>query len=218
MDESDVTMIDDKMASASAGWRRHIGRLLPGSIKRFLIRCYWSGKQLAEDCQEYSAEIVGHVPSHAFRLWWFRHICRMRIGRHSSIHRRCRMQAPWRITIGNHSVINCGVLLDGRRGLKIGDNVNISEGVVTLTLQHDIDAPDFALEGGPIEVDEYVFVGAYARILPGVSIGRGAVVAAGAVATRDVAPYAVVGGVPAHFIRERSHDLSYSSEWRKRLG
>jgi maltose O-acetyltransferase len=128
------------------------------------------------------------------------------------------MYAPWRISIGDHSVVNYGVLLDGRSGLTIGNCVSISEGTVTLTLQHDVDDPGLGLEGGPIELGDYVFVGAYARILPGVSVGKGAVVAAGALVTHAVPPFAVVGGVPARYMRERTHDLAYSPEWRKRLG
>lgn len=191
---------------------------LPRPAKRLLLSCYWWSKSLVEDLQDYAAELVGQVPSHAIRLWWYRHVCRARIGQHSSIHRHCRMYHPNRIRIGNHSVINYGVLLDGRQGLYIGDNVSISEGTVILTLGHDVDDPEFALKGAPVTIEDYVFVGAYARILPGVTIGEGAVVGAGAVVTRDVAPYTVVGGVPAHYIRDRARNLTYQLEYRKRFG
>jgi acetyltransferase-like isoleucine patch superfamily enzyme len=211
-------MTGDATRLGSPTWRRRIGRLLPGSIRRFLIRSYWSCKQLVEDSQEYSAELVGHVPSHALRLWWYRHICGMRIGHRSSIHRQCRMYAPWRITIGNHSVINHGVLLDGRCGLEIGANASISEGTVILTLGHDVDAPDFALEGGAVSIGNQVFIGSYARILPGVSIGEGAVVGVGSVVVRDVEPFAVVAGAPARFLRSRRGDLVYELDYRKRFG
>jgi maltose O-acetyltransferase len=61
-------------------------------------------------------------------------------------------------------------------------------------------------------------VGTRALILPGVTIGEGAVVAAGAVVTRDVEPYTIVGGVPARFLRQRSRDLEYELNYRKRFG
>jgi putative colanic acid biosynthesis acetyltransferase WcaF len=187
-------------------------------LKRFLIYCYWYWRQFWEDWQDYSAELAGYVPSHAFRLWWYRSVCRMQIGPHSSIHRRCRAYRPHQIAIGDHSVINYCVLLDGRRGLKIGDNVSISEGTSILTLGHDIDAPDFALAGGHVTIGDRVFIGSFVRILPGVSIGEGAAVGAGSVVVHDVAPYTLVAGAPARFIRDRRRKLTYQLDYRKRFG
>ncbi len=199
-----------------AGYRW--ARKLPNPVKRRLLAWYWKCKWLIEDLQDYSAEMVGHVPSHAVRLWWYRHVCHTTIGRRSSIHRCCRMYHPHRITIGKHSIINYGVLLDGRRGLTIGNNVSISEGTVILTLGHDVDAPDFALKGARVTIGDRAFVGAYARILPGVTVGEGAVVAAGAVVVGDVAPYTLVAGVPARFVRDRARGLDYQLDHRKRFG
>jgi len=110
------------------------------------------------------------------------------------------------------------VLLDGRRGLEIGNNVNISEGVLIFSLHHDLSSPDFAASGGPVIIGDHVFIGARAIILPGVQIGRGGVVAAGAVVTKDVAPLSIVGGVPAHTIGARPDVLTYSLNYRKFLG
>jgi acetyltransferase-like isoleucine patch superfamily enzyme len=193
-------------------------RRLPPPAKRFILACYWPLKALVEDWQEYAAEMVGHVPFHAFRLFWYRHVSRMRIGSGSSIHRHCRIYSPSRVAIGDHAVINYDVLLDGRRGLEIGDNVSISEGTVLLTLAHDVDDPGLALEGAPVTIGSYVFVGARALILPGVTVGEGAVVAAGAVVTRDVPPYAVVAGVPARRVRDRARPLTYELNHKKRFG
>lgn len=190
----------------------------PDPVKKAILARYWPAKSLVEDVQDYAAEMVGHVPCHAFRLWWYRHICGVQIGSRSSVHRRCRMYRPSRIVIGSGSIINYGVLLDGRSGLLIGDNVSISEGTVILTLGHDIDDPGFGLQGERVCIEDYSFVGSYARILPGVRIGEGAVVGVGAVVTKDVAPYTIVGGVPARYIRDRSRDLRYQLNHRKRFG
>ena len=191
---------------------------LPPPVKRLLLRVYWPLRALLDDAQDYTSELVGHVPCHGLRLWWYRHVCGVKLGKWSSIHRHCRMYRPYRITIGSHTVVNYGVLLDGRRGLRIGDNVSVSEGTVILTLGHDVDDPDSMLKGAPVVLEDRVFVGAYARILPGVTVHEGAVVAAGAVVTRDVAPYTLVAGVPARYVRDRARDLRYQLTYRKTFG
>jgi len=81
------------------------------------------------------------------------------------------------------------------------------------TLQHDMESPSFDAVGAPVIIEDYVYIGPRAIILPGVRIGYGAVVGAGAVVTKDVPPYAVVGGVPAKFIHERNHDLDYTPDF-----
>ena len=204
--------------SPDARFARWARKVTPASVRRLVVGLYWRLRALVEDLQEYTGELVGYVPCHRLRLWWYRHACRARIGPGASIHRRCRVYAPHRITIGARSVVNCGVLLDGRRGLQIGDNVSISEGTVILTLGHDVDDPGFGLKGAPVTIGDRAFVGAYARILPGVAVGEGAVVGAAALVTRDVAPYTVVGGVPARYIRDRSRNLCYELSYRKRFG
>jgi len=102
--------------------------------------------------------------------------------------------------------------LDGRDTLKIGDHVDIASQVLIYNSEHDIHGEDFyADKTAPVEIGDYVFVGPRAIILPGVKIGKGAVVAAGAVVTKDVTEYKIVGGVPAHEIGERqAKDLHYN--------
>jgi acetyltransferase-like isoleucine patch superfamily enzyme len=199
-----------------AGYRW--ARLLPQPFKERILKIYWPLKSWLEDWQDFSAESIGRVPSHALRLWWLRSICGMRIGSRSSVHRCCRFYRPGLIRIGDHSVINYGVLLDGRRGIEIGNNVSISEGSVILTLGHDIDDPAFGLQGGKVTVEDYVFIGSFARVLPNVRIMEGGVVAAGSVVTHDVEPYTVVGGAPARYIRPRERNLTYQLDFRKRFG
>ncbi|MBU0618845.1 hypothetical protein KKD62_01265 [Patescibacteria group bacterium] len=82
--------------------------------------------------------------------------------------------------------------------------------VMIFNSQHDVEAEDFKTVVKPVEINDYVFVGPRAIVLPGVKIGRGAVVAAGAVVTKDVEPMTVVGGVPAKPIRKRGvKELNY---------
>lgn len=183
-------------------------------MKRFLNALYWLGY----DARDFVAETVGWCPSHYVRTMLYRNLLRIHIGPDSSIHRSCRFYSPSGVRIGANSIINRDVVLDGRRRLTIGDNVSVSEGVAIFSLEHDPDSPDFLNRGAPVTISDYVFVGARAIILPGVTVGRGAVIAAGAVVTHDVAPYAIVGGVPARPIGERSRDLHYQLNYRKFLG
>ena len=101
------------------------------------------------------------------------------------------------------------------RPLKIGNNVSIAGEVRMYTMQHDIDDPDFHEVGAPVVIDDYAVIGTRVTLLPGVHIGKGAVVASGAVVTHDVEPYSVVGGVPAKHIRYRSKDLRYTLKFAR---
>lgn len=192
----------------------HLFQRLPTPAKRLMSRTYW----VARDVVDYLAELTGRLPSHDLRLALYRHLFRVRIGHHTSIHRGCRLYHPPRVQIGNHSVINRDVLLDGRMGITIGNNVSVSEAVCLFTLEHDLNSPTFDNCGAPITVSDYVFIGSRAIILSGVSVGRGAAIGAGSVVTGDVEPYAIVAGVPARLVGKRSQDLAYELCYRKMLG
>jgi len=116
---------------------------------------------------------------------------------------RFELRRPRRIHIGKGTVVGDRCELDGREGLNIGQNVNISSEVKIYTLQHDYRLPGFPNIGGPVTVEDYAWLSTRCIILPGVTVGRGAVVAAGAVVTKDVAPLTVVGGIPATVIAQR---------------
>jgi len=160
--------------------------------------------------------LVSAIPCHAFRLWAFRALG-AKIGCQASIHLGCSFYQIQSLDVADNTVINQRVVLDARSGLTIGSNVSISEQAMIYTLQHDLDSPDFVVAGGPVVIEDYVFVGPRAIILPGTRLGKGCVVAAGAVVTADVEPYAVVAGVPARKVRLRSRDLSYKLDYRRSL-
>ena len=106
------------------------------------------------------------------------------------------------IRLGNNVFINSGCCFQDQGGIFIGDGCLIGHQVVIATLNHDLD-PD--RRGGmypaPVVLGSNVWVGAHATILAGVKVGDNAVIAAGAVVTKDVPANAVVGGVPAKLIR-----------------
>lgn len=151
----------------------------------------------------------GLVPSHFFRLLMYK-LGGLKIGKGSKIHIGARFFYPENITIGKGSIIGDNIFLDGRDNLTIGNHVDIASSVMIYNSEHDINSEDFQAIIAPVKIGDYVFIGPRAIILPGVNIGKGAVIAAGAVVTKDVADFAIVGGVPAQVIGERKQkDLHY---------
>jgi acetyltransferase-like isoleucine patch superfamily enzyme len=152
--------------------------------------------------------LISRLPFHTVRILLLRSV-KARIGSRVGIYRGFEVRSPWKLSIGNSSIIGHKALLDARMGLTIGSNVNLSNEVMIWTLHHDYNSPEFAQTGQQVIIEDYAWVCSRAIILPGVTIGKGAVVAAGAVVTSNVLPYTVVGGVPAKQIATRNHDLSY---------
>lgn len=110
--------------------------------------------------------------------------------------------------MGDHVTVNPFSVLYGHGGLRIGSNVLIAAHVIIIPANHRFDRADILIrkQGESrlgITIGDDVWIGAGARILDGVTIGTGCVVAAGAVVTRDVQPYSVVAGVPARTIKRR---------------
>ncbi|NYB72966.1 sugar O-acetyltransferase [Sedimentibacter hydroxybenzoicus DSM 7310] len=107
------------------------------------------------------------------------------------------------ISIGKNVFINSGCRFQDQGGITIGDGSLIGHNVVMATLNHDL-SPDKRrdMHPAPIVIGKSVWIGANATILAGVSIGDGAVIAAGAVVTKDVQSNTVVGGVPARLIKK----------------
>lgn len=122
---------------------------------------------------------------------------------------------PRLLEIDANTVIGPGCILDARGGITIGRNVNISGGATFQTGTHDVDSPTFEAAFLPIVVKDRAWIAQNAFVLPGVTIGEGAVVAARCVVTKDVAPYTVVGGAPARRLRDRSHELTYELLYRR---
>jgi len=145
---------------------------------------------------------AGFVPFHFFRRFCYR-LGGVKIGRGSTIHMWARFYQPKNIEIGEDTIIGDHCFLDGRAPLKIGSHTAIASQVLIYNSEHDIQADDFRPVEERVEIGDYCFIGARAIILPGVKIGRGAVVASGAVVTKDAAEKTVVGGVPAKKIGNR---------------
>jgi acetyltransferase-like isoleucine patch superfamily enzyme len=128
-------------------------------------------------------------------------------GRGVMIDHHVYFKYPWLVHIGDDVGINRGVEFypgkTQRAEIHIGNRVRIAPNVRLHAAGHDPDHPDLADIAAPIDVADDAWIGAAAVILPGVHIGHGAVIAAGAVVSRNVDPLAIVAGVPARFVRSR---------------
>src|SRR3990167_9603911 len=124
--------------------------------------------------------LLGYIPSHEIRLLLF-DLAGVKIGEDSTIHIGARFYQPKNVTVGCGTIIGDHATLDGRAKLTIGDHVDIASEVMIFNSQHDIHSAGFDPIEKPIVINDYVFIGPRVIILPGVTIGRGAIVAAGAV-------------------------------------
>lgn len=97
-------------------------------------------------------------------------------------------------------------LLDARRGLTIRSNAVVAYEAIIWTLNHDYNDIHFKGKGAPTEIGEYAWICSRSIILPGLKIGKGAIVASGAIVTKDVPDYAIVGGVPAKILGYREEN------------
>ena len=157
--------------------------------------------------------VVTHIPLHFIRQSFLR-AAGMRIGKNVAILTGATIIRPERIRIGNGCMIGFDSFLGGEAGITIGDNVNISSQCVFLGGIHDPDDPHFGAILKPTVIEDYAWLATRATVVAGVRIGRGAIVATGAVVTKDVPPYAIVAGVPAKKIKERNpeackYELAY---------
>ncbi|WP_345969908.1 hypothetical protein WCX72_11610 [Sulfurimonas sp. HSL1-6] len=165
-------------------------------------------KQFLKSVNWLILSFTSHIPSRTIRNAVLR-IMGMRIN-NAIIYGTFHIRAPHKISLDEGTVIGHGTTLDGRNGITIGKNVNFSSEVMVWTMQHDYNDKKFCSSGGPVIIEDYAWISVRAIILPNVKIGKGAVVAAGAVVTKDVPPFTVVGGIPAKKIADRSKDLEYS--------
>ena len=146
---------------------------------------------------------------------WYLRLFGIRIGGgKSSIHRGCNFFHVGKINVGQNTVINFGCYLDNRRGIYIGNNVGIAHNTKIYTLGHDLNDSQFKTKGAPVSIEDNVFIFSNALIMPGITIGEGAIVLAGSVVTKDVEPWTIVGGNPARKIRDRGHDVDYKQIYR----
>lgn len=161
-------------------------------------------------------EVISGIPSRRIRYWYYKNIMNFSIDIKCSVFMNCTFDCAGGLTIGKYTVIHSKCRLDPRGKLTIGESVGVSQDVVILTADHSMNSPIFESRHRQVIIEDYVWIGTRATILPGVRIGKGAVVAAGAVVTKDVDEFTMVGGVPARVIGKRQKNLIYG-EYYSRL-
>jgi len=152
--------------------------------------------------------LINKIPSHNIRLLWLR-LGGAKIGKGSSIWRNTEVLGVENLVIGDDTVVGWHGLLDARSGLIIGNHVTIASYVLIIAGSHDVSAPEFWSIASPVYIEDYVWIASRALIGHGSHLGRGCVVTANTVVSKEIQPYKIVGGSGAKPMGERPHDLNY---------
>lgn len=126
------------------------------------------------------------------------------IGQGVRIKPSVRIKFPWRLIIGDHVWIGENVWIDNLAIVTIESHVCLSQGVYLCTGNHDWQHPDFQLRTAPILIEEGSWLAAQCVVAPGVTIGKGAVLALGSVANQSLKPMMIYVGNPAQPLKRRS--------------
>ena len=181
--------------------QRHYCRFMPKRVKA-------AAASHKRDLEMTSLHAAAKMPIHRLRIAALRR-WGATIGQGAILYHGFEVRNAKGLTIGARASIGNDAILDARGGITIGKDVNFSTGVSLWTGQHDWQSPTFAYEKAPITIGDHVWLSTRVIVLPGVTIGEGAVVAAGAVVTADVEPYTLVGGIPAKKLGERPSPMTY---------
>ena len=164
---------------------------------------------------------TGKIPSFLIRNLMYKSFFGVSMGHRVTIHYGAEIRAHKKLVVGDGCIVGDKCLLDARNTLTLGKNVNISSNCSIYTAQHDHRDPWFRVKNNcnlGVKIDDRVWIGANVVVLPSVHIGEGAVVASGAVVTKDVAPYTMVAGIPARYICDRNRDLKYEFDGKNSGG
>lgn len=170
-------------------------------MKMFLFGIYSWFSTICWTCLDLCPHFVRHL---------FFKISFKKFGRRSFIDYTCYIRYMNQVIIGDRVVINRGTKIFASYFFKniyitIGNRVAIGPDVTILAAGHDHRYRNLPDTAAPVSIDDDVWIGGRSTIIHGVHIGKGAIVAAGSVVTRDVEPDTIVGGVPAKFIKRREY-------------
>ena len=141
-----------------------------------------------------------------WRCWLLR-VFGAKIGAHCAVRNSCKIWQPWNLEVGDWVALSEDCDIYAVDKIKIGSRTTVSRGAFLCSASHDIASTTMELTHEPITIGSDAWVAGHAIVLPGVTIGDGAVVGAGAVVTHDVEAWTVVGGNPAKFIKRREWEV-----------
>ncbi|WP_448562384.1 WcaF family extracellular polysaccharide biosynthesis acetyltransferase [Trichothermofontia sp.] len=173
--------------------RYQMGNYTPGAPLWQQLGWYLIGTRLVESRL---------IPWSCFKVWILRRFGAT-IGQNVRIKPGVRIKFPWRLTIGDYVWIGEGAWLDNLAPITLADHVCLSQGVYLCTGNHDWSDPGFALQTAPICIETGAWIAAKAIVGPGVTVGRGAVLALGSLTSRSLNPMTIYAGNPARPIKVR---------------
>lgn len=151
---------------------------------------------------------VAYIP-----VWWLRKIfyiiLGMKIGKGTRICMKCIIMSPWKVTIGKNTMVNEFVLLDGRGGLKIGDNCSLSMWSVVYTASHSSKSSDFSYYSKPTEIKNCCWIGTRAVVMPGSILNDRTIVSVNSVLKGITEKGGVYIGNPAEKKYKRDLKIDY---------
>lgn len=143
------------------------------------------------------------IASSSFRRWLLR-LFGAKIGRQVHIKPGLRVKFPWYLEVGDYTWLGEDLWIDNLAQVTIGPHCCLSQGAYLCTGNHDWTAPNMRLFRKPIRCERGSWVGARCVVCPGVTLGAGAIAAAGSVIVRDIPAMEVHAGNPARFVRPRT--------------
>lgn len=177
-----------------------------GGLKRILLKIMY----ILDDMTIYFSKFTGRLPSNKMRRFLLKHFFLIKFHKTVKIYGGFEIRDGFNIEIGKGSIIGNDCILDGRNGILIGENVNLSSGVWIWSEQHDINDASFSCGvQKKVIIEDRVWLSARTMVLPGRKVAEGSVVAAGAIVTKDTEPYSISAGIPAKKIRDRNNNLNY---------
>ena len=137
-----------------------------------------------------------------WRLFWLK-LFGTKINGKPFVHQRSKIDHPWNLILHDRACLGDGAVAYALDKIELFENATIAQEAYLCTGTHDFEDPVMSLKTDGITIKSNAFIGARAFVLPGVTIGEGAVICPGSVITKDVPPWVIAAGVPTRFIGKR---------------